>query len=66
MKKLPYVIALSTLFVILFTTASFACGDKFLVKRTHVRKIQCFVMDKPGSILIYRDSNININSGLWS
>ena len=58
MKKILCATGLCVLFVILYTTTSFACGDKFLVKGRHVRKVQCFVMDKPGSILMYRDANI--------
>jgi hypothetical protein len=58
MKKWLCATGLCALFVILYATTSFACGNKFLVKGRHVKKAQCFVMDKPGAILIYRDANI--------
>jgi len=58
MKKMLCVTGLCALFVILYATTSFACGNKFLVKGKHMSKIQFFAANKPGSILIYRDANI--------
>ena len=58
MKNIFGFIVLCGLFVLQSTATSIACGKKFLVKNGSVKKAQCYLTSKVGTILMYRDPNI--------